>query len=917
MDAPIWTRVSQLLDEALDLPPDARTHWLETLSPDDEPLKPRLRALLAHATPVEECGFLDRLPDLDLEDPGRDDDADDEGAVIGPYRLVRQIGEGGMGTVWLAERADGLIRRPVALKLPRGFWPRASIAGRLGRERNILAGLVHPHIARLYDAGVSAAGQPYLALEYVDGRRIDEHCRAAQLDVRAIVDLFLQVIDAVAFAHARLVVHRDLKPSNILVSPDGQVHLLDFGIAKLLDDDDAPGLTEASGCPNTPEYASPEQIAGEASGTASDVFSLGVVLYELLTRARPYEVRRESRRAMEESIAGAVIVAPSGRAASPAARRTIRGDLDTIVLKALSREPEERYRTVESFGEDLRRWLDGRPVRARPASWLYRARRFVARNRFATAAVGVTLAAIIGGAGAAMWQARVARVQRDVAVQERLRADAETARARDAARIANANVELTDFLTADLAARRSIDDLARQLERAIVAVNARFGDDPLVRLNLLHGIAGRFRQIGRFDRHRELVADLDALPRVSGDGNIRAQLGCWRARDLLQSGAIAEATTRVEEAVGTLRAGMPATKPVLLACLADASAVARSAGDGPRAIATIEEAARIEEASGLGRTDGYADTLMILARAHGQAGQYGQALAASERGLTLRAEIGRTGSTGAFNAGIVHAGILREGGQPSRALNWLRDLLERSRTAGGGPRATPGAEHELALTLLRLGRPGDALLRLEPIRAALAEGGESAMLRTTSIASVLALTDAGHVERARLMLQEAAPLYQSLRRTKQYGARLYLLAATHLALARGDLEGARSALDEARAILSSVPSPGDPAWRLVHGYDARLALAERRFDDAVRLATVALDLSRQQAIDPAASVSIGEDLVLRAQALAAAGDATRAREDAAAALPHFEKNGAGGHPAAAVARTVERTGSAVQALTRR
>jgi tetratricopeptide (TPR) repeat protein len=359
---------------------------------------------------------------------------------------------------------------------------------------------------------------------------------------------------------------------------------------------------------------------------------------------------------------------------------------------------------------------------------------------------------------------------------------------------------------------------------------------------------------------------------------------------------------------------MPATKPVLLACLADASAVARAAGDGPRAISAIEEVAQIEEASGLGRSDGYADTLMLLARAHAQAGQYGQALAASERGLTLRAEIGRLGSTGAFNAGIAHGSVLRDGGQPSRALTWLQEHLARHGSGGAGP--TPGAEHELALTLLRLGRPGDALPRLERIRGALAGAGDSSMLRASLVASVVGLTDAGQLEHARRLLEEAAPLYHSLRGGKQYAARVYLFAAAHLALAEGDIAAARTALDEARAIVSGVPNPGDPAWRFVHVYDARLALAERRFDDAARLATAALDLSRHQAIDPAASVSIGEALVLRAQALAAAGDADRAREDALAALTHFERTGAGGVPAAAAARRLRAEGPAVRGRAR-
>src|SRR5262245_53438667 len=227
-----------------------------------------------------------------------------------------------MATVWLAERADGLLQRDVALKLPRGAWLRADLIARMGRERDILSSLEHPNIARLYDAGVTAGGRPYLALEFVDGRPIDEYCAAEGLDVRARVRLFLQVAQSVAYAHGRLVVHRDLKPSNILVTGEGEVRLLDFGIAKLLDAqaDHHPGLTEAGGRPHTPEYASPEQILGEPLSTASDIYSLGVVLYELLAGTRP-QVRGSSSRALEAAILETDPVPPSASASTPSARK--------------------------------------------------------------------------------------------------------------------------------------------------------------------------------------------------------------------------------------------------------------------------------------------------------------------------------------------------------------------------------------------------------------------------------------------------------------------------------------------------------------------------------------------------------------------------------------------------------------------
>ena len=323
-----------------------------------------------------------------------------------------------MGVVWLAERSDGLVKRPVALKLPHHVWQRAGLPERMAREREILAALTHPNIARLYDAGVTAEHRPFLAIEYVEGHPIDTYCRDRRLDTGARVRLFVQVANAVAYAHAKLVVHRDLKPANILVAADGQVRLLDFGIAKLLDQQQAEetALTELTGRPLTLDYASPEQIRGEPLTIGSDVYSLGVVLYELLSGARPYKLKRDSRGALEDAILEADPPLPSA-AAEPGSRRSLRGDLDTIVLKALRKRPEERYATVHALVDDLERYLEGRPVLARSDGLWYRVRKFTARNAIAVGAAGAVLAAVVVGASAAAWQARVAVAEKRRAEQ--------------------------------------------------------------------------------------------------------------------------------------------------------------------------------------------------------------------------------------------------------------------------------------------------------------------------------------------------------------------------------------------------------------------------------------------------------------------------------------------------------------------
>ena len=417
IDKKTWSRLSPLLDDALGLPPQARAAWLAALPPQHADLTDTLRDLLARAAQVETDALLGTLPKLDTAGAGAAEDAAGRhaaGQSVGPYRLVRQLGVGGMGVVWLAERADGLMQRSVALKLPHGPF-RGDLALRIAREREILATLDHPHIARLYDAGVAADGQPYLALEPVDGQRIDRYCEQRRLGVAARLRLFVQAARAVAHAHAQLVVHRDIKPSNLLVDAQAQVKLLDFGIAKLLDDDaghDPQQLTQQGTRVLTPDYASPEQIAGLPVGTRSDVYSLGVLLYELLTGVRPYRLKRDTRAALEEAILGATVARPSEVVEDAAARRALRGDLDTIVLKALKKTVTERYVSVDAMADDIERHLSNRPVQARPDSFWYRARKFIVRNRVGAAVASALLITVLAGAGAALWQARIAVAER-------------------------------------------------------------------------------------------------------------------------------------------------------------------------------------------------------------------------------------------------------------------------------------------------------------------------------------------------------------------------------------------------------------------------------------------------------------------------------------------------------------------------
>jgi len=430
LSAATWPTLSKLLDEAFDMEPAARATWLAELMATQPQLAPSVYKLLAADASNETTDVLARLPKLPALSNEVRVTALSAGARVGPYRLKRELGAGGMADVWLAERADGALTREIALKLPLMNRLRRDLSQRFARERDILARLEHPRIARLYDAGVSADGLPYLAMEYVDGQPITEYCDAHTLDIEARLRLFGQVLDAVQFAHASLVIHRDLKPSNILVTNTGEVRLLDFGIAKLLAENDvAPEtqLTQMAGRALTPDYASPEQIKGEPLSIATDVYSLGVVLYEVLAGCRPYSLNVRSAAQLEDAIVSGEPDKPSNAVTAEAASvrgthsarlsRTLRGDMDTITLKALAKLPADRYPTIAAFADDLRRHLDGRPVLAQPTSWSYRAKKVVLRNKLVAGAASAVLLSLIVGAGVAGWQAQQARADQRRAEQ--------------------------------------------------------------------------------------------------------------------------------------------------------------------------------------------------------------------------------------------------------------------------------------------------------------------------------------------------------------------------------------------------------------------------------------------------------------------------------------------------------------------
>ena len=547
----LWPRVSRALDAVYALEGEARRAELERLAAADPAVWREVAALLAADPGTSRMldaaarGAAEDLPATMIPGP-----VEVAGVRVGDWRLIRLIGRGGMGEVYLAERADGSFEQRVALKLLKRGLDSEELVARFVRERQILARLAHPGIARLYDGGVASDGRPFFALEHVEGLTITEHADRAELGVEARIDLFLAVCAAVEAAHRSLVVHRDLKPSNVLVAPDGTVKLLDFGIAKLLETDDPALATRTETRMMTPAYAAPEQILGGPVTTATDVFALGAMLYELLVGRRPFrregrtptdlalEVRRERLVRPSDAVRARAreTVSPDERAALERRARRLTGDLDAILLQALEVDAARRYATVEAFAEDLRRHRGGHPVQAHGDTMGYRARKFVARHRAAVAAVALATLALAIGLAVALGQAVKAR--RALARAERVRSFLVSV------------FEVTDPAVArgeDVTARRLLDEGARRVERELAG-------EPRLAAEMLDLLAGLYRKLGALEPARDLAMRSVALAEASaGPASVEAARGRWTLGwVLLNQGRFDEARAALGAAIERL-----------------------------------------------------------------------------------------------------------------------------------------------------------------------------------------------------------------------------------------------------------------------------------------------------------------------------------------------------------------------------
>jgi serine/threonine-protein kinase len=572
-----WQEASQYLDQALAMSSEERAVWLASLQEQNPDLAALLQALLDEHQVLAEEHFLEELPVSLFGQPAL------AGQTIAAYTLLSPIGEGGMGTVWLAERSDGRFERRVALKFLRIALASRGGEERFKREGSILGRLTHPHIAELLDAGTSRNGQPYLVLEYVEGTHIDQYCDQHGLKVEERARLFLGVLDAVAHAHANLIVHRDLKPSNVLVSNDAVVKLLDFGIAKLLESegqDTGPTLlTREGGRLFTPQYAAPEQLCGGTVTTATDVYALGVLLYVLLTGQHPAGDGPRTPADLVRAIVDTepprlsdIVTRENGSAesaAAPAARRSttpdklgrsLRGDLDTIVAKTLKKNPHERYPSVTALADDLRRYLGHQPISARPDTLAYRAAKFVRRNRTPVALAALIIVTLIVGIGGTLIQAHTARRQRDVALRERDRANRIADFMTDMFKVSQPNEARGNSITA----REILDKASKQIDLSLAK-------DPDLQAQMMSTMGKTYTSLGLYTAAQPLLEHaIEVGRRANGPGNPDVlssmdELGML----FIQQGRLADAKKLLQETLVLAQRSLGPDNPVTLETMSD------------------------------------------------------------------------------------------------------------------------------------------------------------------------------------------------------------------------------------------------------------------------------------------------------------------------------------------------------------
>jgi serine/threonine-protein kinase len=827
------TRVADLLRAALDQPAHLRAAWLDANCAGDAALSATLARLLA--LDASHGLALDRSVAefaADLFEPAPD--ATVSGQRIGPYRLERKLGEGGMGSVWLAERVEGGFAQQVALKLIRLGMDSATVLAQFRRERELLAQLSHPDIARLLDGGLDAHGRPWFAMEYVEGVDLREWIERSGTDARMRLDLFLRLCRVVAYAHHRLIVHRDLKPSNVLVRADGTPCLLDFGIAKLVEADAANDTVTMQRF-LTRAYAAPEQLQGGAVTTATDVFALGALLFELLTGLRYSTLRRDDGTVTRPSAAlrlGASTPAPALNAVQ------LRGDLDAIVLRALAAEPQRRYASAEALADDVERFLAGRPVTARPDSTLYRIGKFARRNRLASVAVVAAVLAMIIGTGISLWQAQRAERMADRAERSKL------------------------FLVGLLEDANPFDEHPgrkappdRLLDNALARIERDFADAPEVQIEMRQLIQQTLVRIGD-PRHARVLAQRNVEAARAFYGAGAAEVGVALSNLGLaaeQGGDDASALPAFREAERVLRDAGSAYARERISVMTGLAKLANNAGDNAGALRLHQAVLRERQGLEGGESPDVAMDLMNLAADALYVEHYAEAEATALRAHGMLVKllgadharliyVDNTLGLAQAHAGHVTAGVATLAAVERRARATLKPdapmlgavlsslgsarfldhdwdgaiaaLTESRRILGANGQATRGrVTLRLGMAQLAAHRP-EALATLEASRSELAtSGGGAGFIACAQAAYGVALARAGDAAGGEALARQARA---DLRAGRDAGSsrvgEIDMLLADLLD-ARDQVEEARSLRGEALEVYRRVFGPDHPRTR--------------------------------------------------------------------------------------------------------
>jgi len=905
-----------MLDGLLDVDAAERSSLLSALAAQDVALAAELGSLLEEHRRLEQERFLEGS----LSGPPVS--ALPAGQTIGAYTLRSEIGMGGMGSVWLADRTDGTYCGQVAVKLLR-----ASLLGRQGearfrREGTILARLRHPHIAQLMDAGVSPSGQPYLVLEYVRGQRIDEYCDSRQLGIEARIRLFLDVAGAVSFAHSHLIVHRDIKPSNVLVGEDAAVKLLDFGIAKLLEEEtggQATALTREGEMMLTPEYAAPEQLKGDPVTTSTDVYTLGVLLYTLLAGRHPTAPATSSPadlvRAVVEDAAMRLSLAVSGRGQSAprlaegALRRgltprrwraALQGDLENVVAKALKKAPAERYPSAAALADDLRRHLAHQPVSARPDSLGYRAAKFVRRNRTAATLGLLAAAALAAGlfgtvsqarratrqAGRADAEARSAVAQRDFALLELGRTEAVN--------------ELNAFLFSDAAAEGKPLTTEDLVVRAEEVVRAQQGEAASTKVELLIQVGELYQNHWSLKRASALIAEAYDLARAQPEPSTHARAACALAAATHRNGNLEGADRLLKEAFAVLP-NQPQYTVQLAKCLAVASDVASHRRDFAGGIARAEEARRLVRASQMPLLLLDVDITMQLAEAYRLSGRLGDAIAANEDALAQLTRLGRgrtDRAVGVLNDWGVALYML---GRSQEAEGLLRRARAIGRTDRGDAGVPPCVLGNLSSVLDHLDRLPEAARFAARARAAALRLGDDTSFRWAITAEAVTARRLNQLDHAARLLDQVDALLRTHEEPSTVAFAFLEMERASLARAHGDTRTAMTRADRA-VERAEASDPGGQSLSRVLLLRAQMHLATGHPRGAEEDARRAVALWRQNWGADTLSGWIGQAHLALALALRAQGRRLEAEAAAAEAARHLQPCLGAGHPDTRAAR---------------